>query len=79
MTNMQDVYETLLEAGKEALRVVLLAVIPVLITSLEKNEVDVRLLAVVGAIAFLRAIDKWLHEWGKINDDDSVAKGITRF
>lgn len=76
---MQDVYETLLEAGKEALRVVLLAVIPVLVTSLEKNEVDLRLLAVVGSVALLRAVDKWLHEWGKINDDDMVSKGITRF
>lgn len=54
--------EALTEGLKELLRVVIIAVLPVVILSLEKGEVDYRLIIITGVIAALRALDKWLHE-----------------
>lgn len=65
--------EEVKEAVKEALRVVVLAIIPVIIDSLNKSEVDVKLVVTVGAIALLRFVDSWLHESGK------AKLGLTRF
>jgi len=62
----------LIEAGKEAARVVLIAVVPVLISMLERDAIDYRLLIITGAIAFLRAVDKYLHK--AVNK-----KGLTQF
>jgi hypothetical protein len=67
------------EALKELLRVVVLAIIPVLIASFEMGEIDWRLVIVAGAIAGLRAVDKWLHTIGKEEGDESLSKGLTRF
>lgn len=61
------------EAIKEGLRVVALAIIPVLADSLGRGEVNIQLILVTGAIAFLRFIDKWLHNSGV------AEKGLTRF
>lgn len=65
--------DELKEAVKEALRVVVLAIIPVIIDSLSKGEVDVKLVVTVGVVALLRFIDSWLHETGK------AKLGLTRF
>lgn len=63
----------LLSAVKEFFRVVVLAIIPVLIDSLNNGSVNVNLVLVVGAIAGLRFVDKLLHKTG-------VAEGgLTRF
>lgn len=66
--------EALKEAGKEAGRVVLMAVIPVAVLSLEKGELNLRAIVLTGAIALLRALDKWVHENPKIK-----ANGILPF
>jgi hypothetical protein len=63
------------EALKEAGRVVVLAVIPVLIDSLTKGGVDYKAVLVVAAVALLRFIDKYLH----LNAEDGVAGGLTQF
>lgn len=76
---MKDLKATLLEGFKESLRVVLLAVVPVLVTSLEKNELDWRSVGIVAVLALLRGVDKWVHEWGKVVDSDNMTKGLTRF
>ena len=50
------------EAVKEFFRVVVIAIIPVVVDGLSRNVIDMRLVAVAGSIAGLRAIEKWLHE-----------------
>lgn len=65
--------DALKEALKEAGRVVVLAVVPVLIDSLSKGEIDWKVVGVAGVVALLKFIDSWLHESGVSE------KGITRF
>ena len=67
--------DVLKEAIKEGLRVMVLAVIPLLIDSLAKGSIDWNLIAVAGLIALLRFIDSWLHG----NAPDGVAGGLVRF
>jgi len=68
-----------IEASKEALRVVVLSIIPILITQVEMNVIDLRVIGVVGLLAFLRWVDKYLHEVGKAKDIAKFSKGLTRF
>lgn len=65
--------KALLESLKELLRVVLIAVLPVLYTSLDQGTVDWKAVGIVAVVAGLRAVDKWLHESGVAD------KGLTRF
>lgn len=67
--------EKILEAVKEFFRVVVIAIIPVLVDSLTRDTIDMRLVAVTGAIAGLRFIDKLLHELAP----EGEAGGLTRF
>ena len=71
--------EALKKAGLEMLRVIVIAIIPILIDSLANNEVDWRLVGITGAIAGLRFADKWLHALGKETGNDKLLKGLTRF
>ena len=77
--------EPIIEALKELLRVTLLAVVPILIVSLESGNLDLKLIGVVAAIAALRALDKWLYLWGKEVERTDFDKGkllqggLTRF
>ena len=48
------------------------AIIPVLITQLEQNTIDWKAIGIVGAIAFLRALDSFVREW-----DGTSLQGIT--
>ncbi len=66
------------EAVLELLRVVVLAIIPVLITSLESGAVDFRSITVIAGVAALRFIDKLLHEIGK-EKGNRLVKGLTQF
>jgi len=68
-----------IEASKEALRVVVLSIIPVLITQVELGIVNYKVVAVVGLLALLRWLDKFLHEVGKAREDSPLIKGLTRF
>ena len=63
----------LIEALKEGARVAVLAVIPVLIDSLGRNEVNWNMVLITGVIALLRFLDSYLHKSG------IAEKGITRF
>lgn len=69
----------LIEALKEMGRVVVIAVLPVLISGIEKGFVDAKVLAVVGAVAGLRFLDKFLHEAGKTTKNKKLIAGLTRF
>jgi hypothetical protein len=68
---MKEFIEPLKEAG----RVVVLAIIPLLITSLEMKKFDWVSIGVVAAIAFLKFIDKYFHD----KEPKGVAGGLTRF
>ena len=72
-------WKPLTEAIKELLRVVLLAILPLLIVMTEEGIYDPRLIKVVGLLAALRFLDKWLHEEGKVKGDKNLEKGLTRF
>ena len=65
--------EALKESIKEALRVVVLSIIPVAIVSIENGVVDPKTIAIVAVLALLRWLDSWLHQSGK------AELGITRF
>jgi len=65
----------IIEALKEAGRVLVLAIIPVLIDSLSKGSIDWKVVAVTGAIALLRFVYKFLHE----NAPEGKAGGLTQF
>jgi hypothetical protein len=54
--------EAIKEALKELGRLIVLAVVPILIATLEAKEFDWKALLVLVAIAALRVIDKYLHE-----------------
>lgn len=66
----------ILEALKEAARIVLMAVVSygiAYLTNLPQTES-----VLIGTIV-LRAIDKWLHEYGKDSNNDRLAKGLAQF
>ncbi len=71
--------EPIKEALLEFLRVIVLAVIPVAISSIESGIIDLKLIATVAAIAGLRFIDKALHLRGKELDNKTLTAGLTRF
>jgi len=67
------------KAIKELLRVMLLSIIPVLIYQIEAGQFDPKAVYVVGAIALLRGLDKYLHELGVDRDNDQLKHGLTGF
>ena len=67
--------QPLKEALKELGRVIVLAVLPIIIDSLTSGEFSWRVIAVTGAIAGLRFVDKYLH----LNEEDGKAGGLVRF
>ena len=68
------------EALLAALRIVVLAVIPLIVSYLEAGkEVDWRLIAVTATIALLKAVDEFIHTVGKNEKDEGLIKGLTRF
>jgi hypothetical protein len=80
--------EALISAVKEFFRVIVIAVIPVIISNFSDNTFNWKVIAITGAIAGLKFIDKLLHEMGKeieetgtIKDPvtSELTKGITRF
>ncbi len=74
MTN-QKLLKTIWEAAKEPLRLLVLSVLPVLITSLG----DLSYWWAGVAIVLLRLLDSVLHEVGKETENKTLIKGLTRF
>jgi hypothetical protein len=74
MTN-EKLLKTIWKAAKEPLRLLVLAVLPVLITHLSQLDYQ---WAVVGTL-LLRLIDSVLHEVGKETNNETLTKGLTRF
>lgn len=71
--------EAIVKGLVELARVAVLSAIPVLIASLEAGMVDWRSIAIVVAIAVLRALDKMIHLYGEATKQPFVEKGLTRF
>ena len=63
------------EAAKEPLRLVVLAIIPVLLVYF--GTINTQWAAAI--IVILRLIDSVLHELGKTEKNDSLTLGLTRF
>jgi hypothetical protein len=63
------------EAVKEPLRILVLAVIPVILTYLEVINTQWAIIIV----AALRLLDKILHDIGKVTENEVLEKGITQF
>lgn len=76
---MAKIKQPLIDATAELARVMVLAVIPVLIASLENDSIDWRVIGVVALIAGLRWVDKFLHKFGEASKNVSLEKGLTRF
>lgn len=74
------IIKSLLEFG----RIILLAIIPVAISSIEQGQLDLKAMAVAGVIAGLKAIDKLLHSLGQQIEEETGepsgwTQGLTRF
>ena len=69
----------IIEALKELARLALIAIVPVLIDSLNQGEVNWKVILITGIIAVLRAIDKYLHLEGKLEGNNTLTGGLTRF
>ena len=71
--------EPLIEAIKQAGRIVLVAIVPLLIAQLNDSSLNWKAILVTGATALLMAIDKYLHLEGKLEKNEALTKGLTRF
>lgn len=71
--------EQVKKAAVEAARVMVLSVIPILIVQIEAGAFQLWAVLSAALIALLRFVDKYLHEKGKADGNEVMAKGITRF
>lgn len=69
----------IIEAIKQGLRVIAVAIVPLIISQLQSDKFDIKIIATTGAIALLMAIDKYLHLEGKVIGNDLLKSGLTRF
>ncbi len=68
------------EGIKELLRTALMAVIPLVIISLQDGQIiDWKAITIAGLIAILSGIDKWLHKEDKTIIPIKGATGLTGF
>ena len=67
----------------EAVRLAVLAIIPILIASIDvaTGAINIEWALVYATILLtvLRFADKWIHEVGKSKNNDVMAGGLTRF
>lgn len=71
--------QPLVEALKEGGRIAAISAIPLIIDGLNRGSVDWRAIVVVVAVTILKSIDKFLHLTGKVEGNDSLTAGLTRF
>lgn len=57
--------EPLKEGIKEAVRLSMIATLPVVISQLGQGAIDYRAIAIIGIIAVLRGVEKYFYELGK--------------
>ena len=78
-TERDEHLPSILKALKEAGRIILIAIIPLVIDGLNRNAINVRAIIILAAITFLRFVDKLLHEEGKLRKNETLKEGLTRF
>lgn len=69
----------IIEALKELGRVAVIAAIPVAIDGLSSGELNLKLVLTSAIIAVLRGLDKFMHLEGKVEGNDLLTGGLTRF
>jgi hypothetical protein len=77
---MEALKKALLELG----RVVIIAVLPIIITSVEQGKIDWKVIGIAAIIATLKGIDKFIHEIGVAKEEETgepskYITGLTRF
>ena len=76
-------YKPFKDALLELCRVILLAIIPVAVASIDVKTgalaFNWQVMYAVAMLAGLRFADKLLHKYGKATNDPTMAKGLTRF
>jgi hypothetical protein len=80
--------EIIIESIKEFFRVIVIAIIPIIISNLSDNVFNWKVVAIAGAIAGLKFIDKLMHLTGAAREEEGTVKkpvesalttGLTRF
>jgi hypothetical protein len=71
--------ELIIDGIKEFLRIGVIAIIPVVISQLETQKVDWKVVVIVFVVAILKAIDRGMHEMGRKIGNENLEKGILRF
>ncbi|RLF63667.1 MAG: hypothetical protein DRN30_06305 [Thermoplasmata archaeon] len=67
----------LIKAGLEALRLLVIALIPLALNYIKGDDIPIEIQGLI--ILVIRALDKYLHDFGKENKIDWMIRGITRF
>ncbi|MCL5018877.1 MAG: hypothetical protein M1426_00135 [Patescibacteria group bacterium] len=73
------IWKALKEPLRDLGRTVVLAIIPVMVDSLNKGQLDLRTVLVVGVIAGLRFVEKFLYEKGKIERSLNPVSELLQF
>jgi hypothetical protein len=77
---MKKFFESSLgKAILDGLRVVVLAIIPVVASFLGEWKFDWKVLVVVAGLALLKVVDRYLHLIGKEEKNNTLITGLTRF
>jgi len=69
--------EAVLEAIKEPLRLLMLALLPLLVNWISGQPWNVEFITVI--VIILRAVDKILHDIGTQTGNETLKGGLTRF
>lgn len=79
----KTIINSVVEALKEGMRLVGLAVIPIVLAGINAQtgdiDINIKLVIAVALITLLRSIDKFLHEIGKNSENKLLSGGLTRF
>lgn len=78
-TEIDEDLPSILKGLKEAGRVVVISIIPMLVIQLTNDQFNWKAIWLVGAITLLKFTDKVLHEVGKETGNESLELGLTRF
>lgn len=72
-----------IEALKEAARIVLMSIIPIILLGFDSRtrtvHIDWFLVQFTAVVTLLRFVDSYLHQQGKAKDNDILKGGLTRF
>lgn len=76
---LDNTSEVFRKALKEFARISLIAGVAVAVQGFYAGNIDSKVIVVAMVTAFVKAIDKYLHEQGVLEEDASKTLGLTRF